>query len=102
MELNRSSVHRGLDVRMKVGSFEALDLIVTLILAALLNLFGLPGLVVIALPAALLLVLYLGKRNKPEGFLAHLIRYLLTPGHYSVGATPFELELMKGKIYEKC
>ena len=101
MELSKSSVHRGLDVRMKVGSFEALDLIVTLILTALLNLFGLPGIVVIAFPATLLIVLYLGKRNKPEGFLAHLIRYFLTPGHYSAGATSSEIELMKGKLYEK-
>ena len=37
MELNQSTVHRGLDVRMKVGGMEAFDLIATLIVLSLLN-----------------------------------------------------------------
>lgn len=101
MELQRSSVHRGLDVRMKVAGLEALDLIATLILAAVLNLFKFPTLLVLGLPATLILVLYFGKRNKPDGYLLHLIRYYITAGHYSAGQTSKEGEKLETKIYEK-
>jgi hypothetical protein len=101
MELQRSSVHRGLDVRMKVAGMEAIDLIATLILAVILNLFRLPSLLVIGLPAAALLILYFGKRNKPDGFLIHLARYYITPGHYSAGQYSQQGEKLDFKIYEK-
>lgn len=100
MELSRSTVHRGLDVHMKVGGMEALDLIAALILAALMNLFHLPALLVIGVPALVLLVLYFGKRNKPDGFLIHLLRYYLTPGHYSAGSSR-QGDSVHSKIYEK-
>ena len=100
MELSRSTVHRGLDVRMKVAGMEALDLIAALILAATMNLFQLPSFIIVGVPIAVLVVLFFGKRNKPDGFLVHLIRYYLTPGHYSAGI------ISKGdrvllKVYEK-
>ncbi len=101
MELQRSSVHRGLDVRMKVAGMEAIDLIATLILAAGLNLFRLPSFLVIGLPAAALMTLYFGKRNKPDGFLIHLARYYITPGHYSAGLHSQQGEKLDSKIYEK-
>lgn len=101
MELQRSSVHRGLDVRMKVAGMEAIDLIATLILGASLNIFHLPSLLVIGLPGAALVILYFGKRNKPDGFLVHLARYYLTPGHYSAGQQSEKGEKIDFKIYEK-
>ena len=101
MELNQSTVHRGLDVRMKVGGMEAFDLIATLIVLSLLNVLHFSLLFVICLPALMLLVLYFGKRNKPDGFLAHFIRYYLTPGHYAAGAEPQFCEKLRFKIYEK-
>ena len=100
-ELEQSIIHRGLDVRMKVAGMEAIDLIATLILAALLNLFQLPSFLVIGLPATLLLILYFGKRNKPDGFLIHLARYYITPGHYSAGQLSQQGEKLDSKIYEK-
>lgn len=101
MELQRSSVHRGLDIRMKVAGMEAIDLIATLIMAATLNFFQLPSFIVIAIPATALLILYFGKRNKPDGFLIHLIRYYLTAGHYSAGQLSAQGEKIESKIYEK-
>ena len=99
MELSRSTVHRGLDVRMKVGGMEALDLIASLILASLLNFFQMPTVLMLGLPALTLIVLFFGKRNKPDGFLIHLIRYYTTPGHYSAAEAPSDL--VNVKIYEK-
>ncbi len=101
MEIQKSTVHRGLDVRMKVAGMEAIDLIATMILSAILNLFGLPSLVVIGLPAVVLSALYFGKRNKPDGFLIHLARYYLTPGHYSSAQPSTSGEKLDFKIYEK-
>lgn len=101
MELQRSSVHRGLDIRMKVAGMEAIDLIATLILSATLNLFQLPSFLVLGLPGAALVTLYFGKRNKPDGFLIHLARYYITPGHYSAGALSQQGERLESKIYEK-
>ena len=101
VELERSSVHRGLDVRMKVAGLEALDLIATLILAATLNVFGFPTFLVLGLPLLLIVVLFFGKRNKPDGYLQHLIRFYLTAGHYSAGQLSKWREQIEFKIYEK-
>jgi hypothetical protein len=72
-----------------------------LILSAILNLFQLPPVLVIGLPGIALTTLYLGKRNKPDGFLIHLVRYYMTPGHYSAGALSKHGEKLESKIYEK-
>ncbi len=101
MELNRSAVHRGLDVRVKIGGMEALDLIAALIALSILNVLHLPLPIVVCVPVAMLLVLYLGKRNKPDGFLLHLLRFYLTPGHYAAGAQPEFQERLRTNIYEK-
>lgn len=101
VELSRSSVHRGLDVRMKVGGMEALDLIGSLILASVMNVFGLPTLLVLGVPALTLLALYFGKRNKPDGFLLHLVRYYITPGHFSAALKSHHGDRIGFKIYEK-
>jgi hypothetical protein len=61
----------------------------------------LPSLLVIGFPAAALLTLYFGKRNKPDGFLIHLARYYITPGHYSAGKLSQQGEKLESKIYEK-
>lgn len=67
----------------------------------MLNLFQLPSFVVIGLPANALVILYFGKRNKPDGYLIHLARYYLTPGHYSAGKLSEEGEKLDCKIFEK-
>ncbi len=105
MDLHTSSVHRKLDAKLKIVGLEAPDLLFVLIFAAVMNLFfgrtslALP--LVIVLPLIMLAVLYLGKRDKPDGFLIHLIRFYLTPGFFSAGEeTKFE-EKMKTPIFGK-
>jgi hypothetical protein len=104
MELNTSTTQKGLNIKMKIGGFEALDLIFSLILCAVLNLlfgkmsFGIP--VVFGVPSFFLICLYFGKRGKPEDYLKHLIKFYLTTGFHSA-AVPSSLESnMKRKIYE--
>jgi len=104
MELNTSTTQRGLSVQMKIGGFEALDLISCLILCAVLNLifgkmsFGLP--IVFGLPAFFLTCLYFGKRGKPDDYLKHLIKFYITTGFHSAAQeSPYEHKL-KRKIYE--
>jgi hypothetical protein len=84
---------------MKVAGMEAFDLIAALILAAVMNFVRLPAPFVIGVPGLVLVTLYFGKRNKPDRFLIHLIRYYLTPGHYSA-AIVRQGDIYKSKIYE--
>jgi hypothetical protein len=104
VELNTSTTQRGLNVKMKIGGFEALDLIACLILCAALNLFfgnmsfGIP--IVFGVPAFFLTSLYFGKRGKPDEYLKHLLRFYLTTGYHSAAEfAPFE-NRMRRKIYE--
>lgn len=88
-ELESSAVHRRLDAKFKIGGAEASDLLGVLLLAAVLNLilgrisyapifiFGIPGLLFVAL--------YFGKRGKPDGYLLHAIRFHLSPGALQAG-----------------
>lgn len=85
--LSISKTYKGLTVTMKIGGFEAFDLIICLLLAAVSNLVlgrtALAPLFIIVFPTAALVALYLVKRGKPEGYVFHLLKYILTPGHYS-------------------
>lgn len=105
MELQSSSVQRRLDAKLKIAGLEAPDLLFVMIFAAVMDLFfgrtslALP--LVIVLPAALLGVLYVGKRDKPEGFLVHLARFYLTPGFLSAGEESKHEEQMRKPIFGK-
>lgn len=104
MELDSSPVHRNLDGKIKVMGLEAPDLILVLLVAAIMNLFfGQTRFVLLAvfgIPSLILVTLYFGKKGKPEGYLVHLLRYLMTPSFYSAAATPNSEERMKNKFYE--
>lgn len=82
--LDRSSVHRKLDAKFKIGGMDAADLIAVLLLAGVMNLFFgrmSIGPILIFGPAGILLaVLYFGKRGKPDGYLASLLKYHLSSG----------------------
>jgi len=103
MELDSSQVHRNLDGKIKVMGLEAPDLIFVLLVAAIMNLlFGQTRFVlltVFGIPSFLLVVLYIGKKGKPQDYLIHLIRYFFTPGFYSAGDKPTNEERMKIKFY---
>ena len=68
---------------------EAPDILGVFIFASIMNLFfgrsDLSFFFVIVLPLFLLVILYFGKRGKPDGYLIHLARYYLTAGYYSAG-----------------
>ena len=102
MELNTSTVHRKLDPKVKIAGLEAPDLLGILIFAALMNmLFGqtrLAFVMVLMLPSVLLLILYFGKRDKPDGYLIHLARFHLGQGFWDAGADPKHEEWLKKKI----
>ena len=104
MNLDSSNSYSNLDAKIKIGGLEAPDLIIVLAIAAFMNLiFGETSLflpLVVVFPSLLLLVLLVGKRNKPDKFLQHLIRYSLTPGAYSAGEVPRTEKEMKEAIFE--
>ena len=87
--LERSTVHRKLDAKFRVGGMEATDLLVVLIFAAVLNLFlgrlSIGPIFIFGLPGALFCALYYGKRGKPEGYLMHAIKYFTSPGKLRAG-----------------
>lgn len=87
--LKTSTVHRKLDAKFKIGGIEATDLLSVLLLAAVMNLvFGqmrIGPLFIFGLPAVLFFALYLGKRGKPDGYLLHAIKYILSPGELWAG-----------------
>ncbi|MGE3263350.1 MAG: hypothetical protein AB7K68_16335 [Bacteriovoracia bacterium] len=105
MEIQTSSIHRKLDAKLKIAGLEAPDLLFVLIFAAVMNLFfgrtslALP--LVFALPAVMLVTLYIGKRDKPDGFLVHLARFYLTPGFFSAGEESKFEEKMRKTIFGK-
>jgi hypothetical protein len=103
MELNTSSTHRGLNVKMKIGGLEALDLICSLILCATLNLifgtFTFGPIIIFGLPSLCLLCLYFGKKNKPDDYLKHLIRYYLTTGYHSAAQNSLNEEKRRRRIF---
>ncbi len=93
--LKASLVHRRLDAKLKVGGVEAIDLLVVLILAAVLNLFlnSIPfgPIFIFGIPGFLFVAFYFGKRGKPDGYLLHAIKFYLSPG-----------ELRAGNVEDKC
>ncbi len=99
-------MHRKLDAKFKIGSMEASDILGILIFAAIMNLlfgrtsFAFPF--VIILPLILLIILYLGKRGKPDGFLVHIAKFYLTSGYFSAGETQKDSEkILTRKINAK-
>lgn len=68
---------------------EAADLLAVALLAAVMNLFfgrtSIGPIFIFGLPGALLLVLYFGKRGKPDGYLLHALKYFLSPGRIIAG-----------------
>ncbi len=87
--LKTSTVHRKLDAKFKIGGIEAADLLAVLLLAAVMNLFfgriSFGPIFIFGLPALLFCSLYFGKRGKPDGYLLHAVKYILSPGELWAG-----------------
>ena len=86
---DRSRVFRKLDAKFKIGGIEAADLIAVLISGAVMNLFfgriTVGPIFIFGVPTALFFLLYYGKRGRPDGFLFHLLNYLISPGRLIAG-----------------
>lgn len=85
---------------------EAPDILGVLIFASIMNLFfgrtSLAFIFVIILPLVLLVILYFGKRGKPDGYLIHLARFYLTTGYFSAGSNQKDSEtILTRKINAK-
>ena len=53
------------------------------------------------MPAVGALILLFIKRNKPDGFLIHLIRFYLRPGKFSAGTMPRNYEKLQRKFIKE-
>lgn len=100
--LRSSKVHRNLDAKMKIGGFEVFDLLFVLLMASVLNLFfgrtKLAFYLVLLLPSLLAGVLFVVKRNKPEQYLIHLLRFLVSPGFLSASEPHPKIEQIRNHI----
>ena len=87
--LKTSRVHRKLDTQLKIFGLEVMDLLAIMTLAAINNLLlgriNFAPVFVIVVPSIMAIILYIVKRDKPENYLLHLLRYLSSPGLYSAG-----------------
>lgn len=102
MSLHTSSVHKNLDTEIKILGLYALDLLLILMLAMMMNvLFGntaIAEILVFGLPSVFAIFLYFLKKGKPKNFLIDYIKFVIRPGHYSANT---ELQILRGKPYEK-
>ena len=87
--LQSSTAYQNLGIKIKFMGMEACDLLAVLIFSSVMDLlFGHTSLrlwLVLILPLTMAIVLFFAKRNKPEHFLIHLIRYYCNPQKYSAG-----------------
>ena len=103
--LKTSRVHRKLDTRLRILGLEIMDLLVVMGIAATNNLFlgrtSFAPIFVLLLPLVLAIILYFIKRNKPENYLLHLLKYLTSSGFYSAGSVNEQIELKKKILIAK-
>lgn len=92
MELRTVSVSKCLDKKLILFGFEVPDILAIFLTLSILNfIFGQTSLKIflVWLPSiALALVLYFGKKGKPENFLVHWLRFQMRPGTYSAFPEP--------------
>ena len=88
--LQSSTVYHNIGIKIKFMGMEACDLLAVLVFSSVMDLlFGHTTIrlwLVLILPLTMAIVLFIAKRNKPEHFLIHLIRFYCNPQKYSAGA----------------
>ncbi len=86
MSLKTTSVAKCLDKRLLLMGFEVLDVLMIFLTLSVLNfIFGQTSLKILFvwLPTATLaVVLYFGKKGKPDRYLIHWLRFQMKPGTY--------------------
>ena len=104
MKLNQSIVHRKLDSKLKIVGLEIHDLLFVLLFAAIMNLiFGQTAIgfyLVFVVPSIMAAILFIAKRNKPDGYLVHVIKYYTNAGTFSAGSKGKNNNLKQVRINE--
>ncbi len=104
-ELEASVVHRNLVTKLKSVGLEALDLLLGLMLSAMMGLFfdgvRLGFIFVCLVPVTLLVSLFIIKRNKPDGYIKDVLKFIITRGHFSASEGLKNQELLTIKIKKK-
>lgn len=102
-QLNSSVVHRNLDSKVKFFGMELFDVLVVAGTASIINLlFGqtsIGGPMVFGLPSLLALVIYFGKKGKPERFLQDYIKFQSLPGIMFSGSFPLNENKRLNEVY---
>ena len=88
--LLRSHVPKNIDRKTMLFGLELFDCFAVLTLFAVLNFIFNGSIISWIAPAILALVLYFGKRGKPEGYLLHYLQYLTAPKVFSASEPDFE------------
>lgn len=105
MDLKSSTVHRNLKAKFKVLGMDAFDLLFVMILASVMNLiFGqtfLKNYLVFGLPAIILIILFITKRNREEKYLIHQIKRWFNSGQFSAGQSSLDEIRIRNLIYVK-
>lgn len=101
--LQTSIVHKNLDSKVKFFGMELFDVLVVAGTASILNLlFGqtsIGGPIVFGLPSLLALVIYIGKKGKPERFLQDYIKFQTLPGVMFSGSQPLSETKRLKEVY---
>ncbi|MBK24508.1 MAG: hypothetical protein CME70_10990 [Halobacteriovorax sp.] len=104
MKLSQSIVHRKLDSKLKIVGLEIHDLLFVLLFAAIMNLIlgqtAIGFYLVFVVPAIMAAVLFIVKRDKPDSFLVHAIRYYTNSGVFSAGDKGKNFKLKQMRINE--
>lgn len=92
MSVRVSPISKCLDKKLKVLGFEVFDLFAVFLSISVLNfVFGSTSMKVplVWIPSvSLALILYYGKRGKPDNYLVHWIRYQFSPSSFSAFQDP--------------
>lgn len=91
MEIRTTTLSKCLDKKLKIFGFEVVDLLALFLTLSILNfLFGRTDFKVflVWLPSLTMgLVLYFGKKGKPDNYLIHWLRYQISPFVFSAFQT---------------
>ncbi|MBF0300534.1 MAG: hypothetical protein HQK51_17595 [Oligoflexia bacterium] len=86
-DLRNSIVHKNLEMKIKLLGIELADILLVLFLSSVMNLiFGrtsISWIMVFIFPMIVGVLLHFGKKNKPENFIIHFIKYHLIPGQFA-------------------
>ncbi|MBF0363677.1 MAG: hypothetical protein HQK49_21845 [Oligoflexia bacterium] len=101
-ELKSSVVHKNLEMKIKLVGVELADLLLVLLFSSVMNLLfrdtAISWLMVFVLPLLLGVILHFGKKNKPDNFILHFIKYYFIPGQMAAGKRANEQDKLRRKI----